>query len=250
MEDSIKYNHTETTHNTSAANIILPIVFQFMQPQSIIDIGCGTGTWLYAATQLGIEDVLGVDGYNVDKSKLLIPDDRFLSHDLRTDFKLNKKFDLAICLEVGEHLDEKNSDVLIKTIVEHADTVLFSAAIPFQGGQNHCNEQPIDYWEKKFHHYGYKFYDVIRPFVWENKNVDWWYAQNSFIVSKLDFTDKIKNIHIPTIKNVVHPELYNYRIANILHIKESLHLRESIYDGYLLIRPSRKHLLKLILGLK
>ena len=46
---------------------------------------------------------------------------------------------------------------LVATITKHGDAVLFSAAIPGQGGQDHLNEQWPEYWQKKFEVNGYYF---------------------------------------------------------------------------------------------
>lgn len=182
------YIHDAKTHNTSAAKEILPIVFSILSPKDIIDIGCGTGTWLAAAKELGVGDVLGVDGDYVDRSLLHINEELFFTHDLKEELFIGKRFDLVISLEVAEHLPSESADSYIQTLVNHGDTILFSAAIKNQGGQNHINEQNFSYWQEKFGDHGYKFYDLIRPQVWWNKNVDWWYAQNIFVVSKKDLS--------------------------------------------------------------
>jgi hypothetical protein len=59
--------------------------------------------------------------------------------------------------------------------------ILFSAAIPFQGGTNHVNEQWPEYWVKHFQDRNYVVIDCLRKQIWQNDNVEWWYAQNILI---------------------------------------------------------------------
>ena len=133
---------------------------------------------------------------------MTIPLINFKAHDLRTPFTLNRKFDLAICLETAEHLPESSSDVLVSNLVSHADRILFSAAVPGQGGQNHINEQWPEYWEAKFAVHGFYFQDTIRPLIWTNPKVEWWYRQNIFLV------ERKKPLSFPfNSLSVVHPEL-------------------------------------------
>lgn len=184
MTKTIEYVHTADVHNTKAAENFIPFVFRHIRPKSVIDIGCGTGTWLKIFKSYGVDEILGIDGSNVDLSHLEIPAENFRAHDLREPLQLKKKFDLAVCLEVAEHLPDANADALVELLVSTSDTILFSAALPGQGGQNHINEQRFSYWVEKFNRYGYIFLDVFRSEVWYIDNIDFWYRQNSFLVVK------------------------------------------------------------------
>ena len=133
----------------------------------VLDVGCGIGTWLKAFEECGVKDYLGLDGNHVNRSLLKIPAEKFRVQNLLESFRLNRKFDLVISLEVAEHLDEKISDQFVKGLVEHGETIVFSAAIPYQSGQNHVNEQWPAYWQQKFEKHGYYFHDVIRPKIWK-----------------------------------------------------------------------------------
>ena len=149
----------------------------------MLDLGCGTGSWGRAALELGINNVVGVDGFYVDQNTLAIPRNCFIAHDLDDEgiLKLNKKFDLVISLEVAEHLKPSSADNFVQNLVTYGDVILFSAAIQGQGGTNHINEQHPDYWIKKFKAKNYKCYDVIRPIIWNDRRIEWWYRQNAFI---------------------------------------------------------------------
>jgi SAM-dependent methyltransferase len=212
------YYHTEIVHNLNAASELAPLIISMLKPASVLDIGCGTGTWLKVFSDAGI-DVLGIDGDYLDRNLLKIPADKFIAADLKVPFDLGRKFDLGLCLEVAEHLPEKTIDNLISSISTHCDSLLFSAAIPMQAGQNHINEQWPEYWEKKFSAYGYKFHDVIRPEIWNNKNIDWWYRQNIFLVTKNNSSYSKTSEY----RSLIHPENYLLKISNSEKYLEKLH---------------------------
>jgi len=213
------YVHDMITHTCDAAKVILPIVFKQVQVRSVIDIGCGIGTWLKIATEFGVKDIVGVDGEYVDRDMLLIEESDFIPHDLTTKLDLNKRYDLGICLEVAEHLPENAADILVETITTHADVILFSAAIPGQGGQNHINEQWPAYWSEKFRQKGYVMKDFIRPQIWMNKQVDRWYRQNLFLVVKGDH--QLSLVETPEILPLVHPDVF---IA--IHAEHALKIKQ------------------------
>lgn len=199
-----EYIHNETIHNFTAARDIIPIVLKLLEVSSVVDIGCGLGTWVKTAEKNGVGDFLGVDGVDLEQEDLKIPKQNFLSHDLTLPLKLNKKYDLAICLEVVEHLPEAAADTIISSLAQASDNILFSAAIPGQGGQNHLNEQWPSYWIKKFEQHGYKFYDCIRPVIWNNERIEYWYRQNMFIVSK-EALPGLSGVSPGEYSDIVHP---------------------------------------------
>jgi hypothetical protein len=164
---------------------------------------------LKVAKDLGVVDVVGIDGDYVDRSLLLqnLTEEEFFATDLSFPFQLDREFDLLICLEVAEHLKEFSADTLITSLTCHSDAILFSAAIPFQGGQNHLNEQPPQYWIEKFEQHGYHVYDPIRPLVWDSPEVDVWYKQNMFLFSR-----KSLNLPNPVYEHLVHPDLFSIHI--------------------------------------
>lgn len=164
-----------------SAEVIVPLIIDLVNPRSVVDIGCGTGTWLAVVKSHDIEDVLGIDGDWVPDKSLRIPKSRFLGHDLTKPINIDRRFDLAICLEVAEHLDRNCARSFVGTLVKLSSVVVFSAAVPYQGGTHHVNEQWPDYWAELFGQHGYVVIDCIREQVWNNDEVDWYYAQNMFL---------------------------------------------------------------------
>jgi SAM-dependent methyltransferase len=176
------YRELKSTRDSAAE--VLPIVLDLLRPVSIVDVGCGLGEWLAVAGDLGVGDFLGVDGEWVQQSQLAIPVEKFLKHDLSTPLELERRFDLALSLEVAEHLPAAAARTLVQSISRAADVAVFSAAIPGQGGRHHVNEQWPAYWADLFQEFGYACYDVLRPRIWNNPRVAWYYAQNCLIFAR------------------------------------------------------------------
>ncbi|NUS16230.1 MAG: class I SAM-dependent methyltransferase [Streptomyces sp.] len=164
----------------SAARV-LPLVFDLVRPSSVVDVGCGVGSWLAAARQLGVEDVLGVDGPWVSPDALHVPPQCFRQRDLAHPLHLDRRFDLAMCLEAAEHFDADRADSLVADLCALADVVLFSAAIPGQTGTDHRNEQWPPYWRGRFEQWGYVLVDCLRARLWDDPEIEPWYAQNAFL---------------------------------------------------------------------
>lgn len=199
--------------STISAGKILPIVFEQLSfiPKSVVDVGCGTGTWLEACEQLGITDCVGLDGNYVNRESLLIDVKKFIPVDLATGFNLTRRFDLVISLEVAEHLSKSCSSQFIENLTKLGDVVLFSAAIPGQGGTNHINEAFPSFWINLFEDNGFYLCDVVRKQIWDDKEIDFWYRQNILIFARQNILIKNQtdiNDKIPFYFNRIHPELY------------------------------------------
>jgi SAM-dependent methyltransferase len=213
MKNQTPIHHYADEFNTNSAEIIVPFIKKTFNPSSVIDIGCGIGTWLKVFDKNGVNDILGIDGQHVlNTNQLLIPKEKFAAKDLNNidfnDFK--KTFDIAVCLEVVEHLEEIYADNIVKALCSFSEIIIFSAAIPGQTGENHYNEQYPTYWTKKFNSHGYVFVDLIRPRFWNNSKIEWWYRQNIFVVIKkttaITYNFSIWNENIYIIKDMV--EMY------------------------------------------
>lgn len=207
-ETKIKYKHNEQLHNLAAPKEMVPIIINLFNPKSVVDVGCGLGNFLYCFKKAGVEKVLGIDGEWVNKKKLskYLQEDEFLERDLEKRFALKIKYDMVLCMEVAEHLSLGRAATFIQDLVQLGDVILFSAAIPFQGGQNHLNEQWLPYWEKLFKDNDFILYDVMRPALWENQSIPWWYKQNAVVFAHKDV--QISQPSLPkSLRNLVHPEL-------------------------------------------
>jgi SAM-dependent methyltransferase len=179
--DSKFMAYTDQSSRHSAQRIA-GIVREVLSIDSVLDVGCARGTWLATWKALGTGEIFGVDGDYVSTTDLLIPAERFLAADLSHSFDLKRVFDLVQSLEVAEHVSADSADVFVDNLVKHSKgIILFSAAPPGQGGEFHINEQPYDYWRKKFALRGYKPYDFIRPIIAADSAVSFWYRFNTLL---------------------------------------------------------------------
>ena len=148
---------------------------------SVLDVGCGRGAWLREWRNAGVGTVHGVDGPYVRREQLLIPADDFTAVDLTGRFDLGRRYDLVTSLEVAEHLPRACSETFVSSLVAHADRVLFSAATPGQGGENHINERPLSDWQELFRMQGFEAYDCVRPVFRDDRTIEPWYRYNSVL---------------------------------------------------------------------
>ncbi len=161
-----------------SARVVVPLVVKMMAVASVVDVGCGTGAWLRAFVENGVSEVSGLDGDWVDRSRLLIDRDRFRAVDLSRPASIAGRYDLALCVEVVEHLPARNNREFVRMLTAAAPAVLFSSAIPGQGGAHHINEQWPCYWRGLFAEAGFQMLDPIRPRIMHDERVAWWYRQN------------------------------------------------------------------------
>ncbi len=161
-----------------SARVIVPIVSRLLSPKSVVDFGCGPGAWLRVFIENGVTMIKGIDGDYVQRDELLIDPDDFIAADLTESISLDQKYDLAICIEVGEHLPKTSGHDLIKQLTSAAPAVLFSAAIPGQEGINHVNEQWLRYWRDLFAAQGFTMVDALRPGIRDDLRVSTYIRQN------------------------------------------------------------------------
>jgi hypothetical protein len=165
-----------------SAHPVLEIVRDLYSPTSIVDIGCGSGAWLATAETLGFTVLRGYDGPWADPAKYTSPNIDFVPIDMeKNDFEHDRRYDLAMSVEVAEHLSESRADFIVSSLCAASDVVLFGAAQPYQGGVHHIHERPVSYWMAKFRDHGYEPFDIIRPAVWRNTEVQWWFRQNTVL---------------------------------------------------------------------
>lgn len=171
--------------SAASAAAIVPAVHGLLAPRSVIDIGCGVGAWLAEFERLGVAEVLGIDGGYVDRDQLAIDRARFVAHDLERPLPVvARRFDLALCLEVAEHLSPERGPGLVAELALFSDVVLFSAAIPGQGGEHHVNERWPSVWAGLFAEHGLAAFDPFRGLFWADQRVAWWYRQNLLLFAR------------------------------------------------------------------
>ena len=175
---------------TSSAKEVLDLLYKLYRPTSVIDIGCGRGAWLAVAESLGSKKLKGIDGHWVKKE------------------------------ELAEHISEENARQFIDTLCKASDIVLFSAAITHQGGAHHVNEQWQSYWIDLFNSNGYECFDLFRATLWNNKTVEWWYRQNTFLfVSPRNrFLDlEVLRASQKPVMDIAHPVNYENKVKGYMN---------------------------------
>ena len=178
------YDYIDAGSRRSAravAGLLLPEI----KITSLLDVGAGHGAWAAEWLAAGVGQVLAVDGDYVQRDQLAIPVGNFLAHDLATPLDLKRRFDLVQTLEVAEHLPHANADLFVDNLIAHGDVILFSAAVPHQGGEHHVNEQPPEYWRSKFAARGFAPFDFVRPALADKDDVMPWYRFNSYIYANV-----------------------------------------------------------------
>jgi hypothetical protein len=201
-----------------SAGVVVPYVVSLLSPRSVIDMGCGVGTWLNVFLEHGVETILGVDGDYVPRQALLIPLDRFAVRDLTKPVGIADRFDLAVSLEVAEHLPPEAASHFVDELVALSDVVLFSAAIPGQGGVEHVNEQWQSYWRDLFEERGYSPVDCIRARFWLEPSIAAYYRQNIILYAKrtaLEGRPELKREAERTSVvpfNIVHPDVFTWNL--------------------------------------
>jgi SAM-dependent methyltransferase len=199
----------ESSTSESAAKIMIPLILKLVNPKSVVDVGCGSGRFIKAVQQFGVTDVLGIDGPWAKEA--LADSVSFKEMDLANPTEIARTFDLAISLEVAEHLPEEAAMKIVKFLTTLAPVVMFSAAILFQCGQLHINEQWQSYWANYFAMEDYVPIDVIRPEIWKNDNVPLCYRQNTLVYvnrKRLESLPNLSSIGPCKSIDIVHPDAY------------------------------------------
>jgi SAM-dependent methyltransferase len=188
----IRYAAASSRYGASKA---IPVVLSALDVGSVLDVGCAGGSWLSEWRRAGIADVFGVDGAYVDRADLEVEPERFMAADLAHPFDLGRMFDLVQSLEVAEHIDETASDIFVGNLVRHAARfILFSAAVPGQGGEYHVNEQPYDFWRKRFEENGFGAYDFVRPYIATDNRISFWYRYNIILFVRNEFAGDLSTL--------------------------------------------------------
>jgi SAM-dependent methyltransferase len=171
------FYESRRAHTDHAARRVLAALPTSLARRTVADIGCGTGTWLAAALEAGAKAAFGMEGDWVTPAMLDDPAIEFMPQDLERRFT-GPRVDLVLSLEVAEHLSPARAESFVADLVARAPAILFSAAIPGQGGIGHRNEQWPSWWASHFAAHGYRAYDVIRPAIWTDEAIPAWYRQN------------------------------------------------------------------------
>lgn len=195
----------------NSAREILPWLLQIFPIKSVVDLGCGLGTWLSEFRNCGVTDVAGYDGDYVPRDYLQIPQEQFHAVDLSQDIDFGRRFDLSMSLEVAEHISPAKAENMVGKLTSLAEIVMFSSAFPYQGGTGHVNENYPEYWAVLFKKKNYIPLDIIRDNFWYDGMICPWYRQNILLFIHKDLYEKNYS-HLPNVSGKpltrIHPEMY------------------------------------------
>ena len=218
----------------SAIVVVPRILNLFPWVRSVIDVGCGTGDWLQSFSLNGVPKIVGLDGKGPTKDSLPIDKMEFRITDLSKPFPQADHFDLALSLEVAAYLPPESAVGFVTSLTKLSDVVVFSAAIPGQGGIGHVNERWPGYWVTLFKDQGFTCFDILRGEFWYDERVEWQYAQNMLVFVKEGRTDLVKDLQDKTHNaklplDLVHPRCFAvYRsIAGSVNAGQSAQITEN-----------------------
>lgn len=131
----------------------LLITFAYLGiPESMLDVGCGTGIMVKTAMRLGVRSY-GLDQLVDETDKAAWPDG-FVHINLVDFWKAPNPVDIVFCVETAEHIHETAHGTLCRTLCENLKEgpghyLIFSAARPGQLGAGHVAERPAEYWHRE-----------------------------------------------------------------------------------------------------
>jgi SAM-dependent methyltransferase len=198
----------------ASAEVVVPHILSKLPAKSVLDVGCGIGTWLSVFAAHGVPDILGLDGDYVARDALLVRPEAFRPADLTGQWAPGRRFDLAVSLEVAEHLPEASAAGFVAQLCQTADAILFSAALPTQGGTAHLNEQWPSYWIALFSQHGFRALDALRPRFWNDERIDLCYRNNALLfinesaLTRFPALAIARPAHGEFVTDVVHPQRY------------------------------------------
>jgi SAM-dependent methyltransferase len=211
------YRSLDATSQVSA-RAILPLLFDLAPVESVVDVGCGDGAWLAVALDCGARDILGLEGPWIEEARLKIAPQQLRRVQLDRQFGIERRFDLAMSLEVAEHLPPERAAGFVAELTRLAPLVLFSAAVPGQAGVHHVNEQWPAYWAQLFAAHGYRPIDVLRYRVWNDPAVAFWYKQNLLLFAASSALARFPKLAAAAAASpedpiaLIHPDLYRRRL--------------------------------------
>ena len=154
-----------------------------MTPKTVIDLGCGACNFANVFNDYECR-VLAVDGSKHAK-ETANDGVEFLLWDLRESLRLDRKFDLVLCVELIEHVEAEFEDTILNTMVEHAaGWFVFTGAQPGQGGKGHVNCREVMYWEKKLKEIGFDLLPELTRKIqkqWRENKVRWYYVEGLIV---------------------------------------------------------------------
>jgi SAM-dependent methyltransferase len=213
-----------------AQHLLLQYLARFHPFSSVVDVGCGGGSWLRAALDLGVTRAVGYDLVPVPDETLAVDRGLITITDLAVPIEASQRYDLAVSTEVAEHIPQAAADTFIDNLCRFSDIVLFSAALPYQGGIHHKNENWMEYWNRKFRHRDYVCFDIFREVFWSDTRIPYFYRQNCVLFARTKWSKALEARGLaPSVepRSLVHPELLIQSVNRALPTPDRQFLRDA-----------------------
>ncbi len=149
LYDRVYFERQNIAMRKSAQGIAASIIERLPTVRHAVDVGCGSGSIIEALRERGISSI----GLEYAEAALDLCRSKGLDvrkFDIESEEKVALSADLVLSTEVAEHIPEEHADAYVDLLTGLADTILMTAAVPGQGGTDHVNEQPNEYWIEKF----------------------------------------------------------------------------------------------------
>ena len=191
MYDAAYYAGVVDGPAVASAGLMASTIVDQLNPGSVLDVGCGTGALLAELAGQGVSLTRGLEhseaGIELCRQRgvSVTPFDL----EARETADVDETYDVVASMEVGEHLPAKVADRYVDLLVGRVRLggwLVFTAATPGQGGLDHVNEQPHEYWIQKLTNSGL-YYDEARSMAWRS---DWlgrvapWYSANLMLFQR------------------------------------------------------------------
>jgi len=175
-DDKFFDNKKQESILKTTPKIVAQVIKNLYNPKTVVDIGCGTGIYIKELNNLSVS-VFGIDGSSAAKKNFRLPESLFLLQNITRDFNLHKKYDMALCFEVAEHIQKESSNILVQNITKLSNVILFTASPKGQGGIGHINEQDKTFWIYLFKKSGFMFNDAatkkLKKIFYKNNTIFW-----------------------------------------------------------------------------
>lgn len=159
---------------------------------SMADFGCGIGSYLEAAFNVGLQNIRGYDIGGKHAAKYT-PDHikRFVKYlDCTKPIKLFREYDLVISFETAEHIEPSGTDIFVDNLVKamaHSGILMFTGAPEEQEGCGHINGRPKEFWQQQFENRGLIFNNYLTSVLnahWPDFNVPKYILDNLLVYTK------------------------------------------------------------------
>jgi 2-polyprenyl-3-methyl-5-hydroxy-6-metoxy-1,4-benzoquinol methylase len=189
--DAAYYDGVVDGPAVASAGLMASTIVEQLHPESVLDVGCGTGALLAELAAQGVTVTRGLEhseaGIDLCRQRgvLVTPFDL----EARDSVNVDETYDVVASMEVGEHLPPKVADRYVDLLagrVRPGGWLVFTAATPGQGGLDHVNEQPHEYWIQKLTRSGLS-YDEARSMAWRSAwlgRVAPWYSANLMLFQR------------------------------------------------------------------